>query len=698
VVSESSFAVNLPAPAEGASGGYVTQALSLQIESCGPGPQPICKTTLPHALPDPPAAAIASIRNADLATPDGPVWPFMTTVELAGTPTGADGVWGAYRVGAGLRLAGAAPAGACEADCGTAKRRPSVQVFGFHEEPRLNGSRVYTVVSENEVRLDDVAEATAEASGGFLSLDPNPYPRLAVIDRNARNVVFDRCWIHGRGFPTRVNSAIALYADDSAVLDSVVTEVNSWRPVTPQGGTSDSGVHGYFAGTAITLQVNDASWLTIRNTLFENCIGITVYAEQFRSTPGLSPHDVVISGNTFRNSDAYRAGSRESNGRYYGIRHAIEFKRGERILIDGNVLDGNWADWTPLGPAIGLLTRAAGASVNNRIQDVTIRNNVFRRVATGVQLLTTDDKIELPSLPIARVAVTNNLFENVDFYQMRSAPSGVGAIAPSTNFGGQLVFVTGSLEDLIITKNTAVDNRGTAPAPFWFHHGRSSGVRITDNVFTHNHDFRFGGMPPARNASEFEAEVEGSASDVFAYVFTQTPGPDPNSTFARNLILPGVRDSSLPEAYDDADPRLNFTKADCEAFYAGFEDIECAGSGEPGETANQRIATVFPNRADLHEAMGRGADLEQSAVFSPGIEVARALVGEAGATLEFQTGSSQTCFVDVSEAADFGSFQRFQTNGGTLQTVSLGSLAGGRTYHYRIKCASDTRFGEVTVP
>jgi hypothetical protein len=622
----------------------------------------------------------------------------MTTVEVAGSPTGADGLRGALALGAGLRLVGGNLQGECSADCGTVRPRPSIQIFGVDSEPRLNGSRIYTVVSENQVQLDDVEEATSEASGGYLSNDPNPFQRLVSFGANARNIVLDRCWIHGRGFPTRVAGAIAVSSDDTAIVDSVVSEINSWRPVTRQGGSAAPGVHGYFAGAATVLTIGDASRVEIRNNLFENCIGITIYAEQYRSTSELTPSDVIISGNTFRNDDAYRSGSPGSNGRYYGIRHAIEFKRAQRVLIDGNRFDGNWADWTPLGPAIGLLTRAEGVAVNNRIQDVTIRNNVFRRVATGIQILSTDDRIEQPSLPVARVAIDNNLFENVDFYGMRSAPSGVAGIAKSSNFGGEIVFVSGSLEDFTITRNTAIDNRGPGPAFFWYQGGRSSAVQVTDNVFSHNHDFALGGIPPAARTAEFESELRGSASLGFANVFTQTPGPDPDSTFARNLVLPGVRDSSSAGNNDDGAPSRNFTKADCISFYAGFPEIECAGSGEPGETANQRIAAAVPERSAPRDAGGRGADLAGLTSAIKGIQLPSATPFGAGASIEFRTAATDSCLVDVAETRDFATFRRIEVSGSELHVVSPEGLTPGQTYYYRIKCTSDTQFGEITIP
>ena len=658
-VSPSSFAVRVEPPAQGASGGTVTQAISLPIESCGPGPRPICKTGLPHGLTQPAEAAIEAIDGADVIAPAGNPWPWMATVELENAPAGYDGIWGTHRSFTGLRLvqgANPTPSGSCVGECGTVRVRRSVQIFGFQDAPELNGSHRYSVVSENELQLDSVASETPAAAGGYIAVDPNSFPRLIALESSARNIVLDRCWIHGRGFPTRLEGAVSLRSDDSALVDSVVSDVHSWRPIAPDGGSAAAGAHGYFAGAAIAVMLGDASRVEIRNNSFENCIGITIFAEQFRSTSHLTPSDIVIERNAFHNDERFRAGALESDGRYYATRHAIEFKRGRRILIANNLFDGNWADWTPIGPAIGLLTRGGGQTPNNHIQDVAIRGNVFRRVATAIQMSSTDDHIEEPSFPAARIAIENNYFESVDFYRMRSQPSGVALIAPPSNFGGQIIFADGSFEDVSVRHNTALDNRGRGPAFFWYRRGRSSGVAITDNVLTHNDDFRLGGLPRAIHVSGFESRIQGPPSAAFTYAFTQTPDPDPSSVFARNLVLPGVRDSSSPAAYDDASPKNNFTKADCEAFYAGFEEIECAGSGTPGETANQRFAAALPNGSTSIDSLGRGANIAELRESAGEIHGDSAVAQDRLLTINFRTDSDSTCFVDLSASADFSHF------------------------------------------
>ncbi len=694
-VLERAFAVRSEAAGDGASGGWVTLALSIPVESCTPGPQPVCRTSLPHALPEPEPHRITAIEDGRLALSADAVraWPWASTIELQGWAV--DGIAAAYRSDDGLRLARADPMPDCSTDCGTVRLRRALQAFGFDSASGLNGSRLYTVVSESEVRLDDVEEATPATGGGYLTVDPGSFPGLAAFGRNARNIVVDRCWLHGRGFPTRLQTAMGLWSDDSALIDSVVSGVHSWRPVNPLGGNSERGVHGYFAGAARPVSLGDSSRVEIRNNLFENCMGVTVFAEESRRTAELTPRDVAIVGNTFRNDERFRSGSSESDGRYYSIRHAIELKRGARFLIEGNVIEGNWADWTPLGPAIGLLTRGGGPTPNNQIHDIAIRNNVFRRVSTAIQISTVDDNIHLASFPAARIAIENNLFENVDFYRMRSAPSGVNLFEPSRNYGGQVVFLTGPMEDLAIRRNTALDNRGRGPGFFWFSLGRSSGVDVSDNVLTHNHDFSLGGMPAGWRVGDFEARPQGPSSAAFAHVFTRTPGPDPHSKFARNLVLPGVRDSSSADAYDDATPQRNFTKADCEDFYAGFPEIECAGSGAAGETARQRFAEAFPNLREPRDSQGRGADIDRARETAGEIREVRTTTSEAGLKVEYRTDAREACLVDLAPSDDFASFQRQVDAGGELRAVSFEGLEAGRAYHYRIKCRTQTRIGKI---
>ncbi len=340
------------------------------------------------------------------------------------------------------------------------------------------------------------------------------------------------------------------------------------------------------------------------------------------------------------------------------------------------------------GEAIGLFP--VGVVPGNEVSDIDIVNNTFRRVASGIQIPTEQRTAGLNALPTERVRVHNNLFESIDFYAQRSLPSGVNGQERSSNFGGYFLMINGSIEDLTVTHNTVFDNRGKGPWSFNFSGGRSGGVVVTDNIFTHNHDNRFGGLAPPNLLGGIEPAAGQRAVDVFASYFTQAPDPDPTSTFARNLILPGVRNSSDPASYGSASPQVNFTQQDCESYYAGFPDIICIG----GRTATERFRKVFPVEGEFRF---RDASLGSPGADIDALEAAQGLLSgldlrhdsNGTSTLSYRTAAGESCVVDFSGDNTFDEFIRAPDSGsGSERFVVLQGLEAGGEYHYRVQCAA----------
>jgi hypothetical protein len=93
--------------------------------------------------------------------------------------------------------------------------------------------------------------------------------------------------------------------------------------------------------------------------------------------------------------------------------------------------------------------------------------------------------------------------------------------------------------------------------------------------------------------------------------------------FSDNVVIPGVRGTQAAKNFDD--PAASFSKADCEEFYRGFSNITCAGTGQAGETANQRLRSIFSTPG--------GFRVNASLPDKPGIDV-QALEEALGMTIE----------------------------------------------------------------
>jgi hypothetical protein len=572
-------------------GAYIVHAMSSRIVDCTNASPIVCTTATRHGLNHPAAMEIQSIDGAEITLPANRNLRQHQTVEIGGSSSAAhNGVWAIEKASSNRARLKNGPAGRCTANCGTISMRRTVEVAGVEGNTAANGSHLIRVLSDTQIALLDASGNGSYTQGGFLSRDPDMFFNLLVFARGSSRMVLDRCYLHGQGFPTRIYFAFNLESNDSAVVDSYLEEVNFWGPVNPLSRAIEPGGIG-----ASIITLGNGHRLKLSNNAFVNSPGIPVFTQEFRDGPDMAPTDIEITRNLFYNSDRFRAGSPESDGRHYSTSHILEFKKGQRILIDGNVFDGNWADRTPTGPAVIFSPRGVARYTDNVISDVTLTNNVFRRVSHALYVIGHEGRKDLATDPSARFRISNNLFEQVDYWRMHSEPSLFAGpdLSSGTGAGGSALWIFGTVEDLEFTHNTVLDLRGPSPSFVSFNYGRSSGVVIKHNIFPHNHDMHKGGVSDASVLDWATPPITGSPSEVFKQYFQHAPDPDPNSTFADNIVIPGVRGTRDPKRFDNPAAGANFSKADCEAFYRGFANVTCAGTGQSGETANQRLRSVF---------------------------------------------------------------------------------------------------------
>jgi hypothetical protein len=577
----------------------------------------------------------------------------------------------------------------CAADCGTLVIKPTLQVAEVEGNTAANGPRVFTVLSPDEIQLDETEANGDYTSGGVIALDPDMTFALLNFYATSDRIVLDRCYVNGRGFPHRMLFGVQLHSSNSGIVDSYVDNINAWRSYHPDTRVMEPGYAGVLVATSTAVEITNGSNKKIHNN-YLSAEGITVFAQE---GSGAVPENIRITRNRIFSSPVHMAGSPVSDGRYYPKRHHLEFKRSRRVLIEGNILDGNWSDQTPCGPIIGLSIRGAGR--NNVTADFDIRNNILRNTSSGIQILGADSNADKVTLPTARVRVHNNLFYEIDNRTWMSRPSSV-----SVGVCGYAIATAWSVEDVIVTNNTAAELRGRQPQFFTYSYGRSEGVVVRNNVFTHNQDNGAGGIQQANalNLTGMRPRISGTPAEGWSQYFRH------GSDFSNNVVVPGVRNTAAALNLDLATASVNVTKRDCERYYEGFRDIVCAGTGSDSETASQRLDQVFVNSQgkDFHirEFPGRGADLEA---------IARAIgstrdsfvegIGANEAQIRFFAASEDACSLDYTRDPE-GDCERVIAEGPIgLRTVSLTNLSPATEYFFRVQCPAEQLTGRFqTLP
>lgn len=171
--------------------------------------------------------------------------------------------------------------------------------------------------------------------------------------------------------------------------------------------------------------------------------------------PGCVPADIIIRGNVCYKPDAWR-----TSGAF--VKNGIELKMGRRVLIENNVIDGNWKNGQVGTPIVITTRNQYNDSPWVVIDEVIVRGNVTKRCADGYALSILGRDNNHPSGQTRRILVEHNLFTD--------SPRGV-------------IVTNGVADDLTIRRNTFPGIAGTFLA---FGDGVTSSPVVTPLTFTHN--------------------------------------------------------------------------------------------------------------------------------------------------------------------------------------------------------------------
>jgi hypothetical protein len=652
----------------------------------------VIKTAVPHGLSSFPKVSIVQANNGVLTFESIHGFPTgRSTVLVEGSSNPQwNGYWTMLRASDRTITIQNAPQWNCAVDCGAVSLKETLQVGEVEGNTAANGAHPFTVLSPTEIQLDGVEGNGDYTSGGFIALDPDLTTTLLTFYDTSDRIILDRCYVNGRGFPHRILYAVQLHATNSGIVDSWIDNVSGWRSIHPKTKVVELGYAGAFVATSVAVEISNGSNKKIHNN-YLSAEGITLFAQEGTRQV---PENIQITRNRIFSSPTYMAGSPVSDGRYYPKRHHLEFKRARRVLIDGNIIDGNWSDYTPCGPSLALSIRGSGR--DNVTSDFAITNNVFRNTSSAIQIGGVDSNADKVTLPTARIRVHNNLFYEIDNRAWTSNPIAVG----SSGICGYAIQTLWSVEDVSVTNNTAAELRGKQPQFFTYSYGRSEGVVVRNNVFTHNQDNGAGAiqLAAALNLPGMQPRIAGTPAEGWSQYFRH------GSDFSGNVVIPGVKNTSTLLNLDLAAANVSVTKRDCENYYSGFRDIVCAGTGSESETASQRLDQVFVDSRgkDFHtrEFPGKGADLEAiaKAIGSTRDSFVQG-IGSNEALIRFFAASEDACSVDYTTDPE-GDCERVVADGAIgLRTVALTNLTPATQYYFRVQCPSEQLTGRFeTLP
>jgi hypothetical protein len=242
----------------------------------------------------------------------------------------------------------------------------------------------------------------------------------------ANHIVIDRCYVHGDP-ATEGRRGIEIDGAYIAVVDSYVSE---WK----QAGYDTQAVWAY----------NTSGPLKLVNNHFEASAEDVMFGGADSATPALIPSDIEI-----RKNDFYKPLSWVTS--QWTIKNLLELKNAQRVLIDGNQFQNVWAG-AQNGFALVITPRNQSNTASWSVtQDITISNNEFDNVGSGVNVSGRD----APNISQVsdRVLIRNNVF-NV-----------VGQNANSAGFAGasgRIFQIVNGPKDVAIIHNTGFTQKSAA--------------------------------------------------------------------------------------------------------------------------------------------------------------------------------------------------------------------------------------------
>ena len=203
------------------------------------------------------------------------------------------------------------------------------------------------------------------------------------------HIVIDRCYLHGTATTDAIRG-VALNSAWSAVIDSYLSDFHAIG--------FDSQAIGGWSGSGPFKIVNNFLQGSGENVMFGGADP---------AIAGLVPSDIEFRRNHVFKPFSWKAGDPSYAGIQWSVKNSFELKNAQRVLVDANTFEGNWAQ-AQVGFAIVITPRnQGGAAPWSIVQDVTFTNNVLIRSDQGINMSGRDDNF--PSGQTQRVLIRNNL-------------------------------------------------------------------------------------------------------------------------------------------------------------------------------------------------------------------------------------------------------------------------------------------------
>ncbi len=265
------------------------------------------------------------------------------------------------------------------------------RLVGLEITPAEGSPRVYQLVSIDYVTSQvgaQIRDFAQKVAPGLVQRDPFP-----------KNIIIDRCYIHGSDTQD-VRQGVVANGIAVAIVDSYISDIHD--------STMDSqAILAYRTPGPIKIVDNYLS-STTENIMFGGAGGYKNY---------YVPSDIEIRRNLLFKPLAWKAaGVTVPPHVKWVVKNSLEFKNAQRVIVTGNVMENNWKS-AQVGYSVLLTVRTSQSGDLAVVNDITIENNILENTDAGFSMLGIDDtcnaKMGYPNCTnpgeSKRVRIANNL-------------------------------------------------------------------------------------------------------------------------------------------------------------------------------------------------------------------------------------------------------------------------------------------------
>jgi len=202
------------------------------------------------------------------------------------------------------------------------------------------------------------------------------------------HLILDRVYVHGNS-SLHLKRCVTLNSGMTAVIDSYLAECHA-------RGQDSQAILGW----------NGPGPFKIVNNYLAGAGENVMFGGADPSISGLLPSDIEIRSNYVHKPAAWKD--------VWLVKNSLEFKAGQRILVEGNVFEGSWLDGQS-----GLLWNIKSANQDGGCgwcvtQHVTLRYNVLRNAGSGITVTGGEAYSGGTVGQTNHIAIMNNLLERIN--------------------------------------------------------------------------------------------------------------------------------------------------------------------------------------------------------------------------------------------------------------------------------------------